>query len=81
MTDLLEDLGEDEDALVVEEMEEGESMLFKCQIALESCFILAHNILDPLVPGLIKTFSLSFKQAVFNFFFAWGHSLLFLGKD
>lgn len=30
MTDLLEDLGEDEDALVVEEMEEGESMLFKC---------------------------------------------------
>ena len=29
-TDLLEDLGEDEDALVVEEMEEGESMLFKC---------------------------------------------------
>lgn len=30
MTDLLEDLAEDEDALVVEEMEEGESMLFKC---------------------------------------------------
>ena len=30
MTDLLEDLGEDEDALVVEETEEGESMLFKC---------------------------------------------------
>lgn len=30
MTDLLEDLGEDEDALVVEEMEEGEIMLFKC---------------------------------------------------
>ena len=30
MTDLLEDLGEDEDVLVVEEMEEGESMLFKC---------------------------------------------------
>ena len=28
MTDLLEDLGEDGDALVVEEMEEGESMLF-----------------------------------------------------
>lgn len=27
MTDLLEDLGEDEDALVVEEMEEGEIML------------------------------------------------------
>jgi len=30
MTDLLEDLAEDEDVLVVEEMEEGESMLFKC---------------------------------------------------
>ena len=29
MTDLLEDVGEDGDALVVEEMEEGESMLFK----------------------------------------------------
>lgn len=32
MTDLLEDLGEDEDALVVEEMEEGESMLFNARL-------------------------------------------------